>query len=186
MDKNTGKRERSKIKREILRLKGKGVPPDQVNKFLCNYYFKLTDYYAEAGKDRQWRSMVKSSYRLVQKIDRPVEEILALAKHYDYEKHRELSIKLLQPYIDKQSYTEDILFTYLFLTLPEQDISAFDVDILQLIDQAMQLNTFRFLEFFNPSESGALAVHLLSNETMRKLFCEHGGKVEKGLLVGVE
>lgn len=159
-----------KLKKEIKKLGSLGVPSAQVNRMLINYNFSMAEEYKKYLSYKTKTRTLKSASKLVARINLSLEEDLEIAKFFDHMSERELAVKSIQEYINNGSYNEEVLFTYLFLTLPYLEKYK-DNSYMLLIENAREMNNERFMRFFDPSVFSAAAIELLRDENMREVYC---------------
>lgn len=161
---------RNKTLKEIKALIKLGVPQKQINKLQINYYLTLAEEFINNNNYKAKNKNLNSAYKLSRKIGVTESEELALAKYFDHMKRRDLSVKMLKPYIQQGKYTEEVLFTYLFLTIGNSTYKK-GSNYPELINNAFNYNKNRFAKFYNPKDYYGIAIKLVQSPEYRWLYC---------------
>ena len=156
------------IIKNIKALFNTKIDKKMVNQIYLNYYILVTDLY-KANKKYKYRDdavgLVKKYYKTVEATQK---DYLILTNYFIAHGRNDYAIEVLQPIIQNGEYTEDILFTYLALTLG--DLNSYEKNsTISLLKKAKELNKDRFCKLFGVEK---LKFQLFKNETSKDMYCE--------------
>jgi uncharacterized protein YkwD len=156
------------IIKNIKALFNTKVDKKMVNQIYLNYYILVTDLYKKNQKYKyrdEAVGLVKKYYKTVEATQK---DYLILANYFVAHGRKDYAIEVLQPIVQGGEYTEDILFTYLSLILP--DLNGYEKNsTVSLMKKARELNKDRFCKLFGVEK---LKFQLFKSEELKDLYCE--------------
>jgi hypothetical protein len=148
-----------------------GIAPSLVKRMLINYNIVMCgvymDRYDYTAKDETLQ-YIRDNYAALPLSDA---DILALAKYLSYYAQRPWAEVLLQDRAHQLDVDENLLFYYLNLKLFNP--GSFGLEpVKKAALNAININSRRFCRFFNSMYKGGASFQLLSNDELRKMYCE--------------
>lgn len=144
------------------------VDKKMVNQIYLNYYILVTDLYKQNQKYKfrdDAVALVKKYYKTVEATQK---DYLILANYFIIHGREDYAIEVLQTIIQNGDYSEDILFSYLSLTLT--DINSYEKNsTISLMKKAQELNKERFCKLYGVEK---LKFQLFKNEEIKNMYCE--------------
>ncbi len=162
---------RKLLLKEINELNKQGINNNLVKRMLINYQILTCDERMQkldyAGKDKAL-NVIRTIYK---NLDLNDEDIYSIAKYYANYAHKDWSMEIILPRIDKLDVSEDLIFYYvnlLFFNTGNFNTDEFEKATLN----AITINKKRFCNFFLPNDKGGASMQLLENEEIKTLYCE--------------
>lgn len=156
------------IIKNIKTLFNTKVDKKMVNQIYLNYYILVSDMY-KANQKYKYRDdavgLVKKYYKTVEATQK---DYLILANYFVSHGRKDYALEVLQPVIQSGEYSEDILFSYLSLTIG--DLNSYEKNsTVSLMKKARELNKDRFCKLFGVDE---LKFQLFKSEELKDMYCE--------------
>ncbi|MFI5219471.1 MAG: hypothetical protein ACHQNT_08265 [Bacteroidia bacterium] len=155
---------------EIENLNKQGISDILSKRMEINYYILKSEDQMRAfdyeGKDSSLNK-IRIIYRHISSTD---EDTYSLAKYYSFYSHFEWAQEIIEPIVGNVNINEDLLFYYLNLLFFQPD-TYFTDKFKKATLNAINLNTKRFCNFFNPCDKGGASMQLLEYEEINELYC---------------
>jgi len=139
-----------------------------VNQLYLNYYILVTDFYKTTNKFKYREESVALVKKYYKTIEASQQDINLLATFFMTHGKNEVALELLQPVIENGEYSEDILFTYLSITL-NQYKNYEKYSTISLVNQAKELNNKRFCTLINGDKT---KFQLFKSLPLKEAYCE--------------
>lgn len=160
-----------KFQKEVTDLKLYGIDPKLIKRMLINYNIIMCEYYMHKGdyvnKDKCLNYIV-SNYK---NIPYNPLDIINVAQYLVAYSKYDQAIKTVYPYVKTVDCNEDILFYYINLTIVRSEIIQKN-DFRNILLNAYNVNPKRFCKLFNSYDNGGVTFQLLSNDYLKRSYCE--------------
>lgn len=147
------------------------VPATLVRRLQMNYNIILTSYYMKSGNYREKDRMLQSLYRASKRVKLRDDDIVSVAKYFSYYRNFKEAERILIPHIHRLDVSEELLFYFLNLALPNEDYTT-QTYFNTLLINARQQNPERFCELFNSYYNGGITFQLLENQKLKDFYCD--------------
>ena len=156
------------IIKNIKTLFNTKVDKKMVNQIYLNYYILVTDLYKQNQKYKYRDDAVGLVKKYYKTIEATQKDYLTLANYFIANGRNDYALEVLQPIIQGGEYSEDILFTYLSLTI--SDYNNYEKNsTVSLMKKAKELNKYRFCKLYGVEK---LKFQLFKNEDIKDMYCE--------------
>lgn len=164
--------DRTQIKQMIFELEELGLEKSLVTRLKANYHIILTQYLHKEQNFKEKNKSIKEVYWLYSRIKLNDEDLLSLSKYLSYYSKFDWAEEVISKRVNQVNVNEDLIFYYLKLTINDRDKTkqlAYRSFMLNAIDK----NNPRFCNLFLPKPQGGYTFQMLSNEFIRKTYCEN-------------
>jgi uncharacterized protein YkwD len=156
------------IIKNIKTLFNTKVDKKMVNQIYLNYYILVTDMYKKNQKYKYRDDAVGLVKKYYKTVEATQKDYLILSNYFVSHGRKDYALEVLQPLIESGEYTEDILFAYLSLTVP--DFNSYEKNsTISLMKKAKELNKDKFCKLFGTDK---LKFQLFKSEELKDMYCE--------------
>jgi len=155
---------------KIKKIKRYPISRIHINRLHIRYYSGAAAY---AFREFKYRNKVKhlnTLYSLLKRTKLSKQDITNVAKMLNSLHENDLAIKLLNPYIVRKKYDEEMLFTYLAIVMPKKKYTH-KRNFTILTKEAIEYDKERFMNFFKPNSKGGLSFQILQDEILYHIYC---------------
>ncbi len=157
---------------EIRNLKKYGIPKVLIDRMLVNYHIleakRLMQIKEYAKKDASV-SFILENYKKIPLSDN---DYLSLAQFLSHYANTKEAANLLDKRARSIDVSEDLLFYYLNLTIIHKDLTH-SLDYRTILLNAVNMDKKRFCKLFNSIEKGGVTFQILSDDYLKKTYCEN-------------
>ncbi|WP_111307780.1 hypothetical protein [Confluentibacter sediminis] len=162
----------SKLIKDINDLKKYGIDNSLISRMMVNFHIVIAEkLMRNRDFDNKEKSVdyVNDNYK---NFSLSNYDYLSLAQFFSIYGNSNFAVKLLERKARSIDIDEDLLFYYLNLTLIDKKLTQ-DPNYRTILLNAYNLNNQRFCKLFNSVDKGGVTFQLLSNEYLRKTYCEN-------------
>jgi hypothetical protein len=160
------------LKKEIEGLRKKGIHENLVKRLLINYHIILSEIHYRKRNYIEKDKSVKYIFDTYKSLKLADDDLVNMAKYFSTYSKFEWATNILTARARTIDASEDLLFYYIGLTITDFRItgSAFYRTIML---NALNHDQPRFCELFNTMGYGGISFQLLSDEKLKKTYCEN-------------
>ena len=163
---------REEIEASIDELENMGLDKSLVTRLRVNYYIILTQYQQQRQDYTAKNRTLKEVYWKYKNLDLSDQDLLSLAKYLSTYTKYDWAEMVLHDRINQLEANEDLLFYYLKLTINDPKRTK-QSHYRTIMLNALDKNTQRYCDIFLPKGQGGYTFQILSNEYLRKTYCEN-------------
>ena len=140
-----------------------------LDRLMINFHLAAVDYYFHQRRYSDRNTSMLAIQDFFSQEDISEAEALALTKFFNRNYYIDWSLETMQPYLNRENVSEDLLFTY-FQTLSLWKGGKRDKAYYQLLEQCLAQNSQRLCQWINTY------FQLQRDDKLRKVFCENCDK----------
>ncbi len=155
--------------KDIVKLYSSGIDKWRVKQLELNYHLIAADYFYETKKFKEREKSLKSIKQTLTNAQLSMKQTYDIARYFMFQMRIEWAVELMKPWIDKNEFDEDFIFSFLTVAIYTDDVIP-KKKYYEYLKIAQQMNPERFCRLFGYPN---MSFQLLEDLDIKEIYCTH-------------